>query len=545
MQQRVGIVRALIHDPAILLMDEPFGALDAMTRETMNVELQRIWMERRKTVLFITHSTAEAVFLADRVIVMTPRPGKIGDDFAVDLPRPRKLEVMNTEAFGAYVQARARRPQSRRRRPRLMRARTRLLHLAPAVHRRPARPVGVGRRLLRDARLHRAGAVQHRLCHVQRHRQQPLRQPYGRHPHRDAARLHRSAARSPSCSAPVVALSRTVEYYLYPIIIMFQAMPKVALVPLILVWFGLGLTSKVISAALVAFFPLMVNTIVGLRSADEDRINLMRSLSASRWQIFRMLQLPNAMPYIFAGLEIAMIFALIGAIVAEFVGSEKGLGMLMQSMNFTMDVAGQFSMLFILSVLGLILNGIVTLVRRRVLFWDPSREADADERNRNQRRGSVMQRLIAGAALAVGLALAALPRATAQVADRAGGGARRTVSSAAAPVRDRHQDGLVQEGRHQGRPRAAAGLHRLREARGHQGAAGVAAVRRAAGDHPAAGREGQVLLHRLPGQRLWHRRARRQPHQVGRRPQGQEDRRHLDGVGRRDRRARADQGRPA
>ncbi len=103
MQQRVGIIRALIHDPAILLMDEPFGALDAMTRESMNVELQRIWMESKKTVLFITHSTSEAVFLADRVIVMTARPGKIGDMFEVDLPRPRKLDVMNTEAFGAYV----------------------------------------------------------------------------------------------------------------------------------------------------------------------------------------------------------------------------------------------------------------------------------------------------------------------------------------------------------------------------------------------------------------------------------------------------------
>jgi len=177
----------------------------------------------------------------------------------------------------------------------------------------------------------------------------------------------------------VVALSRTIEYYLYPIIIMFQAMPKVALVPLILVWFGLGLTSKVVSAALVAFFPLMVNTIVGLRSADEDRVNLMRSLSASRWQIFRMLQLPNAMPYIFAGLEIAMIFALIGAIVAELISSERGLGMLMQSLSFTMDVAGQFSILFILSVLGLVLNGLVTLVRRQVLFWDTSRDADANE----------------------------------------------------------------------------------------------------------------------------------------------------------------------
>jgi NitT/TauT family transport system ATP-binding protein len=103
MQQRVALVRALIHDPALLLMDEPFGALDAMTREAMNTELQRIWMERRKTVLFITHSIGEAVFLADRVLVMTPRPGRIMDELKIDLPRPRTLDVMNTEAFGAYV----------------------------------------------------------------------------------------------------------------------------------------------------------------------------------------------------------------------------------------------------------------------------------------------------------------------------------------------------------------------------------------------------------------------------------------------------------
>ncbi len=103
MQQRVAIVRALIHDPAMLLMDEPFGALDAMTREQMNLELQRIWLERRKTVVFITHSIPEAVFLADRVLVMTPRPGRIADAISVDMARPRSLDVMSTPAFGAYA----------------------------------------------------------------------------------------------------------------------------------------------------------------------------------------------------------------------------------------------------------------------------------------------------------------------------------------------------------------------------------------------------------------------------------------------------------
>jgi NitT/TauT family transport system permease protein len=174
-----------------------------------------------------------------------------------------------------------------------------------------------------------------------------------------------------------VAMSRRVEYYLYPFIVMFQAMPKVALAPLVIIWFGLGITSKVVAAALVAFFPLMVNTITGLRAADADRVNLMRSLSASRWQIFWMLQLPTALPYIFAGLEIAMIFALIGSIVGEFVGATAGLGMLIQSMNFTMDVAGQFSILLILSALGLLLNGVVVMIRRRVLFWDQSQKVDA------------------------------------------------------------------------------------------------------------------------------------------------------------------------
>ena len=99
MQQRVGLARMLLHDPGLLLMDEPFAALDAMTREALTLELQRIWMAQRKSVLFITHSIPEAVFLADRVVVMSARPGRIVDDFAVPLERPRTADTMASAAF--------------------------------------------------------------------------------------------------------------------------------------------------------------------------------------------------------------------------------------------------------------------------------------------------------------------------------------------------------------------------------------------------------------------------------------------------------------
>lgn len=173
----------------------------------------------------------------------------------------------------------------------------------------------------------------------------------------------------------LIATYRQVDYFLYPYIVMFQSMPKVALAPIFALWFGLGMQSKVLSAAIICFFPLMVNTIAGLRSADEDRVNLMRSLGATRVQIFRHLRLPGAMPFIMAGLELAVVLALIGAIVAEFVGAQEGLGTLIQAMNSNMDVAGQFSVLLVLSAIGLTLNRTVKAVRRRVLFWDPSEKS--------------------------------------------------------------------------------------------------------------------------------------------------------------------------
>jgi NitT/TauT family transport system ATP-binding protein len=103
MQQRAAIARALIHDPKLILMDEPFGALDALTREKMNLELLRIWSEARKTIIFVTHGITEAVFLGTRVVVLTAGPARMADNFAVDLPHPRTLDMKTHERFGQYT----------------------------------------------------------------------------------------------------------------------------------------------------------------------------------------------------------------------------------------------------------------------------------------------------------------------------------------------------------------------------------------------------------------------------------------------------------
>lgn len=167
----------------------------------------------------------------------------------------------------------------------------------------------------------------------------------------------------------VIAQSQLIERVLYPYLITIQTTPKVAIAPLFVIWFGFGISSKIIMAATVAFFPILVNVIAGLRSIDRDKVELMRSLNASRWQIFRMAQLPNSLPIIFAGLQVAVVFSILGAIVGEFVGSKVGLGNIILQANTNLDSAGMFGALVCLSIMGIALHLLMSWLQRKLVFW--------------------------------------------------------------------------------------------------------------------------------------------------------------------------------
>lgn len=156
----------------------------------------------------------------------------------------------------------------------------------------------------------------------------------------------------------------------YPYIVTFQVLPKVALAPIFITWLGFGLSSKIFLAAAISFFPVLVNTLAGFESVSEGSAALMRSFVANRWQIFYRLSLPWSLPYVFAGLKTSLTLALIGAIVAEFEGAERGLAVLIKSFSYQFQMPQVFAVLFVLGVLGLVLYGLMEYLERRIVYWN-------------------------------------------------------------------------------------------------------------------------------------------------------------------------------
>lgn len=169
--------------------------------------------------------------------------------------------------------------------------------------------------------------------------------------------------------AVCVANSRTLNLTLYPILVATQSVPKVAIAPIILVWFGLGIESKLAIAFLVAFFPIVVDTATGLQSTPSGLLELARSLRASPVQVFAKVQFPAALPFIFSGAKVAVTLAVIGAVIGEFVGSVGGLGNLLLTANSQLDSALAWAALVWLSILGILLFAAVALAQRLLMPW--------------------------------------------------------------------------------------------------------------------------------------------------------------------------------
>lgn len=167
----------------------------------------------------------------------------------------------------------------------------------------------------------------------------------------------------------LMAESRTIEKLLMPYAFALQSLPKVAIAPLIVIWFGFGDGSKVAISALLAFFPMLINSFTGLRATEPEKLDLMRSLNASRWETYRIVKLPNAAPFIFAGLDMAVVYALLGTIVAEFLGAQQGMGVVITQAQAVTDVAGVFAALVILGAMGILLHTAVRSAEKKVVHW--------------------------------------------------------------------------------------------------------------------------------------------------------------------------------
>jgi NitT/TauT family transport system permease protein len=172
---------------------------------------------------------------------------------------------------------------------------------------------------------------------------------------------------------------RLFEVLVRPFVVAFQSMPKIALAPLVVVWFGFGFASKFVLVAVATFFPLFVNGLVGFRSVDIGLIRMMRSFNASSLQIFRKVQFRAALPFIFAGLEIAVVHAVTSAIAAEFLGGQKGLGVRIIESEQTLDVPSIFGVLVLLALMGALLNLAIVQVRRRTVTWTGERLVFTDQ----------------------------------------------------------------------------------------------------------------------------------------------------------------------
>ena len=391
MKQRVAIARSLVHDPVVLLMDEPFAALDEITRTKMNFELRRIWQQTSKTIIYVTHDVDEAVLLSDRVVVMSPQPGTIKKVIDINLPLERDIGTKDTEQFIKHrIEVReALRSVNETSPSEIEKIEKKSSHPAAAFFTNHDRLkyyfmyaavfalfIGLWESFIRAfdiptflvpapgevfseyLRLFSSGTLM-------KHTIVTLKETL--------LGFVAGSILGIGIGYPL-AKSRKVERIFSPYVVAAQTAPKIAIAPLIVIWFGFGITSKIILVMLIVFFPILINTVLGIKSVDKNQIELLKSTRASKLQMFTKLELPSALPVIFAGFKTGITLAVIGAVVGEFVGANAGLGYLTIYASGLMDTPQVFAAIIQLTLLGVVLYALITVIGARLMPWRAEEE---------------------------------------------------------------------------------------------------------------------------------------------------------------------------
>ncbi|WP_020014465.1 ABC transporter permease [Promicromonospora sukumoe] len=177
-------------------------------------------------------------------------------------------------------------------------------------------------------------------------------------------------------AAVLLVYSRTAEKSLYPLILFAQVIPKIAIAPILVVWFGFGMTPKIVLAVLIAFFPVVVSAVAGLRSVDPELLEMSATMGASRWKTFRKIRFPGALPQLMSGLKVAVTLAVVGAVVGEFVGADRGLGYVLLLASGNLDAPLLFADLILMSLIGVVLFVLVEVLERLLIPWHASRRGN-------------------------------------------------------------------------------------------------------------------------------------------------------------------------
>ena len=358
MQQRASICRALVHEPKMLLLDEPFGALDAFTREELWCAMRDLQAAQKFNVILVTHDLRESVFLADTVYVMSKSPGRIIVKREIDLPRPRDLEITYTPQFTDIVHELrghigAMNKNLERFAPLILLAATLILwQLICTVFNVSEFIFPSPWRIVEQTWEHRWTILGH------------------------AWRTFWVTMVGFGIAIVVGVLlgflmgsSRLAYHAMYPLMTGFNALPKAAFVPILVVWFGIGAGPAILTAFLISFFPIMVNIATGLATLEPELEDVLRVLGAKRWDVLTKVGLPRSMPYFFGSLKVAITLAFVGTTVSEMTAANEGIGYLLISAGSSMQMGLAFSGLVVVGIMAMAMYELFSVIEKRTTGW--------------------------------------------------------------------------------------------------------------------------------------------------------------------------------